>query len=102
MKKLLIIISLMLFILANNVCNAQQPSEAVIRGLEDAEREAILKGDTATLFKLWSPHIVVNNPVNVVVTLEQIKERLKTGRIDYSSFERVIEKISFKENIAIG
>ncbi|MEP6927370.1 MAG: nuclear transport factor 2 family protein [Ginsengibacter sp.] len=101
MKKRITAILIILLAFANNFCSAQQPDEAVIRGLENSEREAILKGDTAMLFKLWSPDIVVNNPVNIVVTLEQIKERLRTGHIDYSSFERIIEKIAFEKNVAI-
>ncbi len=101
MKKILITISFLVFDLANNFCLAQQPYEALIRGLENSEREAILKGDTGTLLKLLSPHIVVHNPENSIVTFKQITERIRSGKIAYSSLERIIEKISFVENIAI-
>ena len=75
--------------------------EAVIRSIENTEREALLKGDTTMLLKLLSPDVVVNNPENTIVTFEQIKERIRTGKINYSSLERIIENISLVENIAI-
>ena len=65
------------------------------------EATAILKGDTIMLFKLLSPKIVVHNPENSIVKFDKIIERIRNGKIDYSSFERVIENISFAENIAI-
>ncbi len=80
---------------------AQQPEEIVLRDLENAEREAILIGDTLTLIKLMSPDIVVNNPENTIVRFDQILARIKKGAINYSSFERVIENIAFVENIGI-
>ena len=79
-----------------------QPSlVAEIRNLENTEREALLNGDTTMLLKLLSPHVLVNNPENNIVTFEQIKERIRSGKIDYSSLDRIIENISFVENIAI-
>jgi hypothetical protein len=81
--------------------SAQQPDETLIRKLEDQERSAILKGDTVMLAKLMSPGIIVQNPENAIVSYRQIIDRIKTGKISYSSFERNIEKISFIENIAI-
>ena len=85
----------------NGSGSAQQSEESVIRSIENAEREALLKGDTNMLLKLLSPQVVVNNPENTIVTFEQIKERIRSGKIDYSSLERIIENISFVENIAI-
>ena len=88
-------------VLTTDVCYSQQSEEAELRSIENSEREALLKGDTAMLLKLLSPKVVVNNPENTIVTFEQIKERIRSGKIDYSSLERVIENISFVENIAI-
>ena len=45
--------------------------------------------------------MVINTPANRVGTIEGTKLGLRTGKLDYSSFERVIEKISFIENIAV-
>jgi hypothetical protein len=88
-------------VLTTDVCYSQQSEEAELRSIENSEREALLKGDTAMLLKLLSPKVVVNNPENTIVTFEQIKERIRSGKIDYSSLERVIENLSFVENIAI-
>lgn len=101
MKNKRIFIGIAFFLLAGNFCFAQSSQETVIRTLETAEREAILKGDAETLMKLFSPKIMVHNPENTIVKFEQVIERVKTGRINYSSFDRIIENISFIENIAV-
>ncbi len=104
MKKILnrVLITSLFFGLTHQVSLAQQSNETEIRNLENLEREAVLKGDTTSLFnKYWSPNMVVNTPANRVGTIEGTKIGLRTGKIDYSSFDRVIEKITFTENIAI-
>jgi len=80
---------------------AQHPDEATIRNLENAEREAIFKGDTSKLYQLISLKIVVHNPENAIVGFRQLIERIKAGKINYVSFERFIEKISFLNNTSI-
>ncbi|MDB5234705.1 MAG: hypothetical protein JWR44_1698 [Hymenobacter sp.] len=74
---------------------------AEITRLEEMEREAILKSDTATLHRLWGKDFVVHNPQNRVVTSRQAMARLRDGRIDYASFERTIEKITISGNVAV-
>ena len=81
---------------------AQDPREAEIRRLENFERESVLKGDSAVLFdKIWSPNMVVNTPANIVGTVEGTKQHLRSGNLNYISFERNIEKITFNDNVAI-
>src|SRR6267378_2072368 len=81
---------------------AQDQREAEIRRLENLERESVLKGDSAALFdKIWSPSMVVNTPANVVGTVEGTKALLRSGNLNYLSFERNIEKITFTDNVAI-
>jgi hypothetical protein len=94
-------ISAFLFVLIHSSAQAQQVSEAFIRNLDNSEREAVLKGDTMFLFKIWSPNMVVNTPANRVGTVESTKILTRTGKIDYSSFERTIEKITIFENVGI-
>ena len=53
------------------------------------------------LAKLMSSKIVVQNPENAIVNFRQIIDRIKAGKISYSTFERNIEKISFMENISV-
>ena len=90
-----------LMVLISNFSLAQQADEAIIRQLENAEREAILKGDSTVLLQLMSPQIVVQNPENAIVGFIKIMDRVKAGKINYSSFERNIENIAFVNNIAI-
>ena len=76
--------------------------EAEIRRLENIEREAVMKGDSAVLFgKIWSNEMVLNSPANMVGTVEISKSQLRTGNLAYLSFVRNIEKITFNDNIAI-
>ena len=79
----------------------EQNNETEIRKLEKSLDSAILKGDTILIAKLFSPQIVVNSPGNTIVKFDGVMYRIRTGQIDYSSYEKVIEHISFVENIAI-
>jgi hypothetical protein len=91
----------LLLICACLTSKAQSNAEQEIRSLEKQEAAAMLKGDTVTLIKLWSPGYVVNNPVNMVVDVPTIKWLIRNGKIDYTSFDRIIEKITFVDNAAI-
>ena len=86
----------------SRVVFSQDKRESEIKRLENLERESVLKGDSVALFdKLWSPGMVVNTPANVVGTVEGTKALLRTGGLNYLSFERNIEKITFNGDIAI-
>lgn len=86
----------------SNSAIAQDSREAEIRRLENLEKEAVLKGDSAALFdKMWSSNMVINTPANMVGTVEGTKALLRSGNLNYLSFERNIEKITFNDNIAI-
>jgi len=80
---------------------SQQNSETEIRTLENLLDSAILKSDTIVIAKLFSPQIVVNSPANTIVKFDGVMGRIRTGQIDYSSYEKIIENIAFVENIAI-
>jgi hypothetical protein len=81
---------------------AQDNLESEIRRLENLERESVLKGDSMVLFdKIWSPHMVINTPNNVVGSVEGTKALLRSGSLNYLTFERNIEKITFNNNVAI-
>jgi hypothetical protein len=101
MKKIQPVLLLLFLLPVSSLVFAQQSDKSVLEKLEDQEREAVLKGDTIMLSKLWSPQIVVHNPENRIVNFSQVKERIRTGKINYSSFERTIEKIEIVENIGI-
>jgi hypothetical protein len=82
--------------------SAQDPRESEIRRMENLERESVLKGDSTALFDhIWSPNMIINTPANVVGTVEGTKAHFRSGDLNYLSFERAIEKISFNDNVAI-
>ena len=77
-------------------------TEAEIRALEQTGSKAILNGDTNTLKQLWAPEYLVNTPRNVVTgTRDSILLIQKAGMIDYSTYEKVIERMQFQDNIVI-
>lgn len=81
---------------------AQDAREAEIKRIETLERESVLKGDSVALFdRIWSPSMIINTPANVVGTVEGTKTHFRAGDLNYLSFERTIEKISFNDNVAI-
>jgi len=85
-----------------NHLTAQDVKTAEITRLENLEREAVIKGDSTLLFNtLWSPQMVINTPANRVGTVDGTKMLMRSGRLNYLSFERTIEKISFNDNLAI-
>ena len=98
MKKLISTVVLLLILFCSY---AQNSDETEIRKLEDEAKEAFLKKDTITLLKLYSPSIVFNSPANKVESFQEILAKIKRGGSDRESFERIIEKITFADNIAI-
>lgn len=77
-------------------------TEAKIRALEQTGAKAILNGDTNTLKQLWAPEFLVNTPRNEITgTRDSILLIQKAGMIDYSIYEKVIERMQFQKNIAI-
>jgi len=103
MKQITRLVSLSFFLVCTcQVGLAQDKRESEIRRLEKLERESVLKGDSLELFnKLWSPDMVINTPNNVVGTVEGTKALLRSGGLNYLTFERNIEKITFNNNVAI-
>lgn len=84
--------------------NAQDNSktEAEIRRLEQTGATAILNGDTNTLKQIWAPEFLVNTPRNQVTeTRDSILLIEKAGMLDYSTYEKVIERMQFQKNIVI-
>lgn len=76
--------------------------EDTIRQLEEQERQAVLKEDTAALERLWSEEFIVNNPQNrITSSRDDALMLVKRGLIRYAAFERRIEAIRFNDDIAI-
>ena len=64
-----------------------------VRALDDQVRVAVLNRDVTALERLWSDDLVVNAPNNRVVRGKRavLDDFVRTGIIDFSSFEREIE-----------
>lgn len=98
--------SLLSLLLASPVSLVAQEAlatkEREIRSLEEQERMAVLKEDVAGLERLWSDQFIVNNPQNEIsANRNAVFDRIKSGLIRYSKFDRRIEAIRFNEDIAI-
>lgn len=103
MQRLFQILTITAWVLVTTqVLSAQDPRESDIRRLENLERVSVLKGDSAVLFdKIWSPNMIVNTPANVVGTVAGTKAHLRSGNLNYLSFVRNIEQVTFTDNVAI-
>lgn len=88
------------FLLITTLVFAQSKDEIEIRRLEKHWTELLDKGDTNALLKIWSKDYVVNNPNGKIVTPKEIVALMKSGHV-FPAVERIIEKITFNQNIAI-
>ncbi len=77
-------------------------TEAEIRKLEDIVVTAILHADTNTLQQVWAAEFLVNNPRNNISgNRDSVFLTQKSGMINYSTFERIIERIQFQKDLVI-
>ncbi|WP_162390621.1 nuclear transport factor 2 family protein [Spirosoma endbachense] len=80
---------------------AQSAEETAVRKVSALEVTAFLSNDTASLAKLWSPNYVVMNPFNKIVSFNEIKVLMRNAKINQIRFDRIIEKITINQNLAI-
>jgi ketosteroid isomerase-like protein len=88
------------FIFITTLAFGQSNDEQEIRRLEKHWAELLDNGDTTSLLEIWSKDYVVNNPNGEIVTPEKIIALMKSGH-KFPKVERIIEKITFNQNIAI-
>ena len=76
---------------------------AAVRALDDQMRLAVLRRDIPALEGFWSDELVVNAPNNQVVRgkREVIDDFVRTGIINFSSFERDIELMRVEGDFVI-
>lgn len=97
MKALLFLISSILFI---SMAKGQSADEQRIRYLEKHWTQLLDAGDTTALLKLWTADYVVNNPGGRILTPKDVIGLMKGGH-QFPAVERLIENISFHQNIAV-
>ena len=88
------------FLFVTTLTFGQTNDEQEIRKLEKYWTELLDNGDTTSLLKIWSKEYVVNNPNGEIVTPEKIVALMKSGH-KFPKVERIIEKITFNQNVAI-
>jgi ketosteroid isomerase-like protein len=88
------------FIFISTIAFGQSSDDMEIRQLEKHWTELLDKGDTTSLLKIWSEKYVVNNPNGKIVTPKEIVALMKSGH-KFPAVERIIEKITFNQDIAI-
>src|SRR5688500_9664516 len=101
MKKIAIILTCFLHL---QRLFAQEPSaEADIRKLEEQERQAVLKKDTAALRKIWDRHYIVNAPNNqIALSGADAVSRPVITQMSYESFTREIEQILVRGDVVFS
>lgn len=100
MKSFILLAASVLVIFGNAF--SQTATEDQIKLLENEEITAVLKHDYPTLEKIWAEDFMVNNPYNMVILgRAAVIDRMKEGIINYSGFEREIEKMMDLGNTVI-
>ena len=98
MKKYILFLFAVLFTVT--VSKGQSKEELEIRQLEKDWSEWLDKSDTTALLKVWSKDYIVNNPSGKIITGNDIVGFIRNGQ-RFPAYERVIEKITISQNIAI-
>ena len=80
---------------------AQNVAENKIRKLDNEQKEAYFRRDTATLLKLFSPHVIINGFSNKFETLQDVLSRIRQEGNNMDYYDRIIEKVIFAHNTAI-
>ena len=86
----------------NQTPEINDTAEAEIRQIDNEEATAVLTADLLTLETLWADDFTVNGPNNQILKgKKNALELVKSGIIDYSSFEREHEAVLLYGDTAI-
>jgi hypothetical protein len=102
MKFILFAIVVTLTVVGSVLGQSAKPNSALeqtIRKLEQAEVDALLRGDLAAVQAHWAADYTVNNPFNQVVKAS--RGPIRAGTLTYSSFVREIESVLIHGNTVI-
>jgi hypothetical protein len=105
MKSALIAFNLLLGI--SYVVSAQDSAndesiKSMIKDLEIRETKSVVDKDIEDLKLIWAEDFMVNNPSNQVIHGRQgVFDRIESGVINYSSFEREIEAMTVLDDVVI-
>ena len=100
MKKFVVV--LICFFQLQQLFAQEASAEADIRKLEEQERQAVLKKDTAMLRKIWDKHFLVNAPTNRIVLTNDAVARPVITQLSYTSFTREIEQVLVRGDVVFS
>jgi ketosteroid isomerase-like protein len=78
------------------------PGETQIRAMEEKERDAMARGDTAALEQYWDKELIVNAPGGRIRTASEVLAFVKSGDLKYTSLERQTERVALHGDVAIA
>lgn len=91
------------FFCLHNAFGQETSPEAEIRKLEEQERQAVLRKDTAVLRKIWDKYFIVNAPGNrIVIATDNPADRPVISQMNYESFTREIEQILVRGDVVFS
>jgi len=92
------ILSLLMFTVVSTLVMAQSPSPSVdsqaeqqVRKASNEEVQAFLRKDSESMARLWSDDLVVTNPLNKLVTKQEVLGMVQSGFLVITAYERRIE-----------
>ena len=78
------------------------PEIQIAHELEESLSLAILDNDVDALDRLWADNFTVNNPANQVIRgKETVLDRVRSGIIQYDSYDQEIESVLVLDNMLI-
>ena len=98
MRKLFVTVALLMIVFTT----VAQDAETEIRRLESIEHKAMLEQDTATLSTILAPDIIVTTPTYKIVSGRNQVFAMKKAGPKFLSFEREVEKVVIKGDVAIS
>lgn len=86
--------------LSSKLMAQTQTKEQEIRKLEKEWTLLLDKNDTTALKSIWTENYVVNNAMGKIVSVKDILALIKNGHV-FPKVDRIVEKITFQDNLAI-
>ena len=101
MKRLIVLTLLLITGVEKNAFSQTEAEKKVIeielRILDSLHAAAVLSGNLNEMDKYWTEDFIVTNPFNEI----DRADRIHTGAVIYSSFQRICEVVKIHENTAI-
>ncbi|HEU5403803.1 MAG TPA: nuclear transport factor 2 family protein [Terriglobales bacterium] len=66
-------------------------AEVIVQNLSEEEAEAFLRRDSDALSRMWSDDLIVTNPLNNLVTKQQVLQMVRSGFLVITSYSRKVE-----------